>query len=171
MIPYRYDESRRDCGPRCLLSALSVLDPSITWERLMAAWGRFGGDRHDSPWHHDAALRQLGALRREVSVDEIVNGLAPADRTVVLVHDVSGPLKALLNQHWVLLRGRRADGKVVLDWGDSGDEEGPIKYLSPGEMIAAYRAGAPCWAYCVGEGSIPHLSRARRLWVWLTQLF
>jgi hypothetical protein len=164
MIPYR-QQNAWDCGPRCQLSALSVIDGSITYERLMAAWRRFSGNRHDSPWHHEAALMRLGALHREVTIQEIVNGTAPADRTVVLIHDVSDTVNAILHQHWVLYGGRRGDGKCILHWGD-----GSVKLLSGGEMTAAFLAGAPSYAYVVGEGSVPTQNWFKRLYCWFTQL-
>ena len=147
-----------DCGPAALAYAAN-----LPYEQVMAAWGRFRGNRSDSPWHHDMVMARLGIRRRIVTCQEICDHQVPPDRTVVLVHDWDRTGDAMLDQHWCVVAPAALGGQVYLHMGD-----GRVRWWTISDFFGLYARATPACAYVVGDGDVPTLTWYQRLYCWLT---
>lgn len=183
MIPYVM-LSDIDCGPAALHSVTGLAYRSIlsSWPGGWSESNDRGplGVPNDTPWDHFALLADRGIPFRIVTCGDILEGRAPRDRTLVLMHAVApiGPeatvwerLKSLvvpiMGQHWVIFHGVSPEGNIGL-W--TGNPRKPLVWLPPDDFAEGYSAGWPACAYCVGEGST-RLSWWQRLVAWLSGRF
>lgn len=155
-------EGKYDCGPAAISRATG-----INIRQVKAAWPGGGWPKRDepaacnavdSPLHHDEVLRRLGVRRRIIPCGLILDDHDLAGRVVMLAHGES-----LADQHWVVLTGRRLDGRLIFDWLDGTERE-----LRRKEVEEWYSRGTPACAYVVGEGEIPRVSLLTRIYLYIT---
>lgn len=155
-----------DCGPVASYNANQVHDPNfkMTYTEFLRAWkfpntGTFKDNLRDQPGDHLTVLRKLKIPHRRVYIEELLDGKAPTGKTVVLMHDPKDPI---LKQHWVrFVRFDRLSGLYHFDWGN-----GSYRAYNRQKVYERFTAGAPDYAYCVGESEPSKISRAAN-WLWL----
>lgn len=165
--------TKSDCGPAAIAAA-----SGLPYEQVMAAWpSKFRGNLQDSPLHHKATLRNLGLRQRVVTCGDILAGRCPAGLTIVLLHSLDNPAtplpEDLLQQHWVVVARvdpavpSQAQARVFVHWGD-----GTLKAFAAEAFQVVYAGGpvsGPACAYVIGEGEVPRMTLAERLYLWLSR--
>lgn len=147
--------SSQDCGPAALASVTGT-----PYNQILAKWpgGWRGGDNegfgplgcpNDTPYDHWELLTRLGIPWRIVTCGDILAGRAVNDKTMILLHSVENPLKAILAQHWVILSSIEPGG-VRLHFGDGKEP----RFMARSAFEKTYSMGWPACAYVVGEGKI-----------------
>lgn len=159
-----------DCGPVASYNANQAHDPNfkMTYTEFLRAWkfpntGMFKDNLRDQPGDHLTVLRKLKISHRRVYIEELLDGKAPAGKTVVLMHDEEDPIS---KQHWVrFVSFDRLSGRYYFDWGN-----GKYKSFNRQQVYTMFTAGptlaAPEYAYCIGESEPSKISRAAN-WCWL----
>lgn len=156
-----------DCGPVASYNANQVHDPKnfkMTYTEFLRAWkfpntGTFKDNLRDQPGDHLTVLRKLKILHRRVHIEELLDGKAPAGKTVVLMHNPESPA---LQQHWVrFIRFDFLSGMYHFDWGN-----GSYRAYNRQKVYEMFTAGVPDYAYCIGESEPGRLARFFN-WFWL----
>jgi len=171
------------CGPVAVLNALLSLRGNMppgqpvftvpTFEELLQKWRWPEGDGwknnlRDGPGDHFAIFRHLGVRYRRATCGEILEGRAPAGRTIFLYHYADDPKtwepEHLTYQHWVRFLGKQmghgAGPQYLFDWGRGTR---PVILLTD-DVTGGYSRGSPACAYVIGEDET---SRSGRVMNWL----
>lgn len=139
---------RRDC----LVAALATLC-SVTYEQAYKALWHFDlpffleSPIFSNPLNAEQAAKALGFKPKKRKVSELINGLLPSGKTLVLVHDTRNAVTGTLMQHWVVLMGRNAKMDYLCHWGVSQE----LKTVTEAEMIDYITSGWPNCIISVGE--------------------
>jgi len=156
-----------DCGPVASYNANQAHNSNnfkMTYTEFLRAWkfpntGTFKDNLRDQPGDHLTVLRKLKIPHRRVYIEELLDGKAPAGKTVVLMHDPKDPS---MKQHWVrFVRFDRLSKLYHFDWGN-----GSYRAYNRQKVYERFTAGAPDYAYCIGESEPNKISRAAN-WFWL----
>jgi hypothetical protein len=160
-------QTNYDCGPVAAYNALKKLlgdKFTMTYQEFLIFWkfpnaGTFKDNLRDQPGDHLTVLRNLKVLHRRVTIDQLLDAKCPEGATVVLVHDPEDPYT---KQHWVRFLGfNRLSALYSFDWGN-----GTTRRYSRDKVYELFTAGAPDYAYCLGESEPSKISRAAN-WAWL----
>ena len=119
---------------------------------------------NDAPYDHFTLLEKLNINYNKISKDEVLNGMAEPEKTVLLLHIVNKPsnilqrflnfFRGIFRQHWVVLVGyTSAQNMYMVDWGYwkvEGKEKVPdIRVFNREEMDLMLSTGWPYCAYTV----------------------
>lgn len=155
-----------DCGP-AMEAALCDLPLDEILARWPGGWrgkdsGRLGGP-NDTPWDHFALLEALGNRYQIATLEGILRGEYPPDRTAILLHEGSKVpprtwwewlvswVRGTYAQHWVILRSVDP-GRGISVWSGLPGEDA-IWYFSRDAIVSAFCRGWPNCAFEVGRGS------------------
>jgi hypothetical protein len=90
-----------------------------------------------------AAIERLGfEANDKATVMQLIAGLLPAGKTIILVHDFSTRLGGFIGQHWVVFMGRDNQGNFLLHWGKVQE----LEIVKPADMVKYITAG---WPNCI----------------------
>jgi hypothetical protein len=90
-----------------------------------------------------AAIERLGfEASDKVTVTQLLAGLSPTGKTIILVHDFSTKLGGFIGQHWVVFMGRDNQGNFLLHWGKVQE----LEIVKPADMVKYITAG---WPNCI----------------------
>lgn len=120
----KYEQAHKACKHRNL--PLFLESPIFSNPKaLVAAIGRLGFEAND-----------------KATVMQLIAGLLPAGKTIILVHDFSTRLGGFIGQHWVVFMGRDDQGNFLLHWGKVQEPE----VIKPADMVEYITAG---WPNCI----------------------
>ena len=90
-----------------------------------------------------AAIERLGLETSDkATVTQLLTGVLPVGKTIILVHDFSTKLGGFIGQHWVVYMGRDSQGNFLLHWGQVQE----LEIVSPSDMVKYITAG---WPNCI----------------------
>jgi hypothetical protein len=119
-----YEQAHKACKHRNLpffLESPIFSNPKA----LVAAIGRLGFEAND-----------------KATVMQLVTGLLPIGKTIILVHDFSTKFSGFIGQHWVVFMGRDDQGNFLLHWGKIQE----LEVVKPADMVKYITAG---WPNCI----------------------
>ena len=136
----------RDCHVAAIATACGV-----TYEQAHKATGHrnlpgfLESPIYSNPKALVAAIGRLGfSANDKATVLQLVSGILPVGKTIILVHDFSTRLSGFIGQHWVVLMGRDEQGNFLLHWGKSQT----LEVVTPTNMVKYITAG---WPNCMIE--------------------
>lgn len=90
-----------------------------------------------------AAIERLGfSANDKATVLQLVSGILPIGKTIILAHDFSTRFSGFIGQHWVVLMGRDEQGNFLLHWGKGQT----LEVVTPTNMVKHITAG---WPNCI----------------------
>ena len=153
-------EHKTDCEVAALATACQVsyddAETALGWRKLVAG---LESPIMGNPINLYRALLRLGFWKKNITLTDLLEGKAPAMKTVMLAHNPDSPI---LQQHWCVYGGRSGYGQHLLLWGDS---ESP-KVVSDRKLEEFFRRGFPNCAFAVYKANIFTLiwNKIRMLW-------
>ncbi len=159
-------QTNYDCGPVASYNAIKKFKPdlNLSYAHFKRRWkwkdtNSYKDNLRDQPGHHIEILRKLNIPYRRTTAEEIIKIKCPIGQTVILLHDPDDPI---LTQHWCRYIGRD-EGRAVIfvDWGN-----GKTRAFSFSKLIEMFKAGAPDFAYVVGEHEKSRWNKFQN-WFWL----
>jgi hypothetical protein len=90
-----------------------------------------------------SAIDRLGFQADDkATVMQLLAGVLPVGKTIILVHDFSTKLGGFIGQHWVVFMGRDDQGNFLLHWGKTQT----LEVVRPQDMVKYITAG---WPNCI----------------------
>lgn len=133
----------RDCHNAAVATACGV-----TYEKASKAlfhWNLFGpleSPLMSNPLNVCRGIRKLGFNAYDkIKISQILRGELPPGKVICLMHDSSGMISGILNQHWVVWFGMK-NGKHLFHWGQCQT----LRSYSEQETVDMLTSG---WPNCV----------------------
>lgn len=155
-----------NCGPVAIQIATDKAYTDII-NNWPGDWSGVDNDKgllflpNDTPYDHFTLLEKLNVNYNQISIDDVLNGMAESEKTVLLLHLVNKPIniwqqflnffRGTFKQHWaVLISANVATDKYIVDWGYWCSKDTPdIRTFSREQMELMLSTGWPYCAYTV----------------------